>query len=293
MSAIVPPPSDQAREAADFYARAAQARTGGSCCPTAAAPTTALAASYDPDALASLPGEAVAASFGCGDPLAFANVAEGDTVLDLGCGAGIDLLLAAEKVGATGRVIGVDVSEDMLARAKANIDRAGVADCVSVRQGVIENLPVDDASADWIISNCVVNLSPDKPKVFSEIVRTLKPGGRILIADLVADDLPDWVHAHADLYSACVSGAISERRYIDIAEAAGLVNVDIIARMTYDESLVEGLLTSSLPLALDEIAAALKMERSALVAMAARDLAGRITSIKLRAEKPCASAARS
>lgn len=293
MSANLPPPADQTRDAADFYAKAAQARTGAACCPAAAAPTTALAASYDPNALASLPGEAVAASFGCGDPLAFANVVAGDTVLDLGCGAGIDLLLAAEKTGPTGRVVGVDVSDDMLARAKANIDRAGLADRVSLRQGVIENLPVDDASVDWVISNCVVNLSPDKPRVFSEIVRTLKPGGRILIADLVADELPDWVHAHADLYSACVSGAISERRYIDIAEAAGLVNVEIIARMTYDESLVEGLLTTSLPLALDEIAVALKMDRAGLVAMAARDLAGRITSIKLRAEKPSASAMQS
>jgi arsenite methyltransferase len=293
MPVIIAPPADQSREAADFYVKAAQARTSATCCPDAAAPTTALAASYDPSALASLPGDAVAASFGCGDPLAFANVAAGDTILDLGCGAGIDLLLAAEKAGPTGHVIGVDVSDDMLARAKANIDRAGLADRVSLRQGVIENLPVDDARVDWVISNCVVNLSPDKPKVFSEIVRTLKPGGRILIADLVADELPDWVHAHADLYSACVSGAISERRYIEIAEAAGLVNVEIIARMTYDESLVEGLLTTSLPLALDEIAAALKMDRVDLIAMAARDLAGRITSIKLRAEKPITSAMQS
>jgi SAM-dependent methyltransferase len=274
-----------AKEAGEFYEKAAEARSAAApdCCGPA---RPALAVDYDPAALNALPREAVAASFGCGDPLAFAHVKPGQSVLDLGCGAGLDLLIAAKKVGETGAVIGVDVSADMLRRAKTNAERAGLSAHIDLRQGEIEHLPVDDASIDWIVSNCVVNLSPDKAKVFAEIYRVLKPGGKALIADLVAEDLPQWVLAHADLYSACVSGAVSERTYLEFAENAGLKQAWIVDRLQYDSSMVRGLLEDALPIAVDAISDRLGMDRAAFLDMASTQLAGRISSIKLHIEKP-------
>lgn len=267
---------DPTRTAADFYARAVEQRgTRPGCC------GPALASGYAVDAVRAVPQEAVTASFGCGDPLAAADVRPGDVVLDLGCGAGLDLLLAAGRVGPEGRVIGIDASPEMLARARANAERAGVADRVELHEGRIEALPVADASVDRVISNCVVNLSPDKPAVFREIRRVLKPGGRALISDLVADRLPPWVQAHADLYAACIAGAVSEAAYLALAAEAGL-DAEVVDRLTYDEGLVRGLLETALPLPLDDIATRLGLDRTALLAMAARDLAGRITSIRLR-----------
>ena len=151
---------------------------------------TALKTGYQQATLSEAPGEAVSASFGCGDPIAFADIQPGHTVLDLGCGAGLDLILAAQRVGPAGNVIGVDASEDMLRLAQANLERAGVLERVELRPGVIEALPVEDRAVDRVISNCVVNLSPEKPRVFREIHRVLKPGGSAVIADLVADDMP-------------------------------------------------------------------------------------------------------
>jgi SAM-dependent methyltransferase len=265
-------------ESGRFYARAAKERSeaSSSCC--AASP--ALAAGYEQQGLDQLPREAVEASFGCGDPVAFAAVQSGQTVLDLGCGAGLDLILAAEKVGPSGKVIGVDASEEMLALARTNVERAGVGDYIDLRSGVIEALPVDDRSVDWVISNCVVNLSTEKPKVFREMLRVLKPGATAVISDLVAEDLPDWVNAHSDLYSACVSGAVSERRYLELAEEAGFKESSVMARMQYDEALVRGLLTDALPIDVDAIAGRLGMNREDLLDMAARDLAGRVSSVR-------------
>ncbi len=132
-------------------------------------------AGYTADELAELPDDAVVNSFGCGNPVALAGLRKGDVVLDLGSGAGIDLLLAARLVGPEGRVIGVDMTDEMIARAEANIAAAGLAN-VEVRKGIIEELPVEDASVDWVISNCVINLSPEKERVFAEIARVLRPG---------------------------------------------------------------------------------------------------------------------
>jgi len=278
-------PNDATRRAAGFYADAAKARalaTGGS--PAAASP--ALAPDYREEALASAPGEAVSASFGCGDPLAFSHVKPGQAVLDLGCGAGLDLIIAGEKVGAGGRVIGVDASEEMLALASTNISQASLSERIELREGVIEALPIADSSIDWVISNCVVNLSPDKPQVFREIRRVLKPGGAAMIADLVAEDLPEWARAHNDLYSACISGAVSESAYLQLAQESGLRQARIVNRMRYDESMVRGLIADALPIAVDEIAACLGMTRTTLLDMAGRDLSGRISSIKLYAERP-------
>ena len=272
------------RNAATFYGNAAKARAPAPCC-SAAAP--ALAPDYSRDDITAAPAEAVAASFGCGDPLAFAEVKLGQTVLDLGCGAGLDLIIAAGRVGPEGRVIGVDASADMLDLAAKNIDKAGIAERVTLREGVIEALPVEDASVDWIISNCVVNLSPDKGQVFREIRRVLKPGGKALISDLVADDLPDWTLAHRDLYSACVAGALSEREYLALAADAGLANAKVVDRMTYDAGMVRALLADALPVAVDVVAERLHLSRDAFTLMAGNELSGRIASIKLSAERRC------
>lgn len=225
------------------------AAKASSCCgPTAVVPkgTAAKLAGYDAEALAALPEDAVTNSFGCGDPLAMALVKPGDTVLDLGSGAGIDLLLASKFTGPEGEVIGVDMTDAMIERARANIAEAG-ADNVEVRKGVIEELPVDDSSVDIVISNCVINLSPEKPAVFSEISRVLKPGGRFSVSDIVAEDLPDWVRAIPDAYSACVSGAIPEADYVQGLRDAGLTDIEVVGRMVYDPDQVLALVESDMP----------------------------------------------
>ena len=272
-------------DAGKFYADAAKARAGRASCSTgatSAGATTALASGYQQEALSQAPEEAVSASFGCGDPIAFADIEPGQTVLDLGCGAGLDLILAAEKVGAQGAVIGVDASDDMLLLARANVERAGMLDRVDLRLGAIEALPVEDQAVDRVISNCVVNLSTDKPRVFREIRRVLRRGGSAVIADLVADHLPEWVTAHRDLYSACVAGAVSEENYLALARAAGFTEVRVIARMDYDGAMIRGLIAEALPVAVGEIAEQLSMTQEQLLDMAAADLAGCVSSIKLR-----------
>jgi arsenite methyltransferase len=187
---------------------------------------------YTSDDMAHLPESADAPTFGCGNPLAFSEVAKGDTVLDLGSGAGLDLLIAAERVGPGGRVIGVDMTDEMIARARANVAAAGHAN-VEVRRGLIEELPVESATVDWVVSNCVINLSPEKGRVFAEIARVLKPGGRALISDMVVDDLPDEVRRSVAALVACVGGAISEAEYVRGLREAGLVDLEVRARVEY------------------------------------------------------------
>ncbi len=202
-------------------------------------------AGYQSGQLAGLPADAVTNSFGCGDPVAFSGVAEGDVVLDLGSGAGIDLLVAAKKVGPTGRVIGVDMTDAMIDKARANIAEAGLAN-VEVRKGIIEKLPVEDNSVDWVISNCVINLSPDKPKVFAEIARVLKPGGRMIVSDIVAENIPGWVRENKALYSSCIAGAISEAAYVAGLERAGLTDVGVQDRLMYDATQIDAFIKSEL-----------------------------------------------
>jgi SAM-dependent methyltransferase len=227
---------DKARqEVSEAYERAlerSKAKPTG-CCSSAPAGNAARLADYGDDAL-DQPEEAVNSSFGCGNPLAFAGVKAGEVVLDLGSGAGLDLLVASKRVGETGRVIGVDMTDAMIAEAKKNIERAGVGN-VEVRKGTIEALPVEDGSVDWVISNCVINLSPDKPAVFAEIARVLKPGGRVSVSDIVAEDLPEELRQHAAIRSACIGGAISEGEYKTGLEAAGLHDVTVDERLVYDK----------------------------------------------------------
>ena len=259
------------------------------CCD--AGPTTANTAALAPDYDRSkIPAALMQTSFGCGDPLAFAAVQPGDIVVDLGSGAGLDLLLAAEKVGPTGRVIGVDMSKAMLDRARQHIEQSDHEnpDPIELRHGTIENLPIEDESVDWIISNCVINLSTDKPAVFSEINRVLRPGGQFLISDLVADELPEWINAHSDLYAACISGAVSETEYLSLAANVGLRDAVVMDRMVYDETLVRGLIEIELPVALDAMSTRLGIPRSALLDQAASALSGKVTSIKMYGRKDTA-----
>jgi ubiquinone/menaquinone biosynthesis C-methylase UbiE len=177
-------------------------------------------------------------SFGCGNPVAFAEVQTGQTVLDLGSGAGLDLLAAAEKVGPGGKVIGIDMTDAMIEAARENARRAGHEN-IEVRKGIIEVLPVEDASVDWVISNCVINLSPEKTKVFSELARVLRPGGRFSIYDMVVRDLPEWLRESAAAYAGCVAGAISEEEYLDGLRAAGLREVEVRDRVVFEAERIQ------------------------------------------------------
>lgn len=183
-------------------------------------------------------------TFGCGNPLAFSEVREGDVVLDLGPGAGLDLLIAARKVGPSGQVIGVDMTEEMISKAEENIKAAGVNN-VEVRKGLIEDLPVKSSSVDWVISNCVINLSPEKEKVFSEISRVLKPGGRMVVSDMVGENIPEWLRKNKNLYSACISGVISEKEYLSGLRKAGLEKVKVSERKTYQSDELESFIKST------------------------------------------------
>lgn len=170
---------------------------------------------------------------GCGNPLAHADLRLGETVLDLGSGAGIDAFLAAREVGRTGHVIGVDMTDDMVERARANAQRVGV-DNVEFRLGEIENLPVDDASVDLIISNCVINLSPEKPRVFAEALRVLRPGGRMVVSDLtLLAPLPEAIKQSAEAYVGCVAGASLRDDYIQYIRDAGFADVEIVEQTAY------------------------------------------------------------
>jgi arsenite methyltransferase len=193
-------------------------------------------AGYTPDQLKTLPAGLAETSFGCGNPVAFLEVQPGQTVLDLGSGAGMDLILAAGKVGPSGHVIGVDMTPVMIAKANDNIRRSGLTN-VEVRQGEMENLPVDNDSVDWVISNCVINLSPDKDRVFAEIARVLKPGGGMVVSDIVTlGPLPADVQSDLTAWSACLGGAMLEADYLACAERAGLVDVRVTDKLIYDKN---------------------------------------------------------
>lgn len=268
------------------YTKAVSRPSSGGCCgePTQKGMAARLAG-YSTDELRTLPADAVVNSFGCGNPLAFSDVKAGDVVVDLGSGAGIDLLIAAEKVGPAGRVIGVDMTDAMIAQARANIAAAGVAN-VDVRQGIIEKLPIESSSVDWVISNCVINLSPDKPRVFAEIARVLRPGGRMAVSDIVVEDLPEWIRRDMSLYSSCVAGAISEDEYLEGLRQAGLVDVEVRERLVYSASQLKGFIKFELATAEAAlVAAGLPLGEDTATDLA-ESLAGKIWSANFRARKP-------
>lgn len=204
----------------------AQALEVGTCCGGAPKGILAKQAGYKDHELAGIPGDAVTNAFGCGNPLSFAQVRPGDVVLDLGCGAGIDVVLAASRVGPAGRVIGVDMTDEMVARAREVLRDANLVNA-EVRKGLIEDLPIESSSVDWVISNCVINLSPEKSKVFAEIARVLRPGGRVLVSDIIAENLSEEIRRNLGLYSCCLAGALGEIEYRSGLERAGLVDVVI------------------------------------------------------------------
>jgi arsenite methyltransferase len=175
-----------------------------------------------------LPAEAVAASLGCGNPMAVADLRAGETVLDLGSGGGIDVLLSARRVGSTGFAYGVDMTDEMLDLARANAMKAGIAN-VEFRKGTIEKVPLPDASVDVVISNCVVNLSTDKPAVMAEMFRVLTPGGRLGISDVVAEDqLSPQLRAERGSYVGCIAGALSKTEYLDGLAGVGFINAEVV-----------------------------------------------------------------
>jgi arsenite methyltransferase len=216
---------------------AERARKSDSCCGSSDC-CGAQNTLYPADLLTTVPGDIANFSLGCGDPVSLAEFQPGQTVLDLGSGGGLDCILAAQKVGETGRVIGVDMTPEMLEKARANVQRLGLSN-VEFRQGFLEALPVEEASIDVVISNCVINLSPDKSQVFREIARVLRPGGRVAVSDIVTNGpLPEAVKNSLDGWAACVSGAIDVSDYVNAMLAAGLQDVQVTP--TYlDEAMVD------------------------------------------------------
>ena len=188
---------------------------------------------YDDKQKAGIPVEAVLASLGCGNPTALAALNDGETVLDLGSGGGIDVLLSAKRVGPTGKAYGLDMTDEMLALANENKRRAG-AENVEFLKGEIEQIPLPDASVDVIISNCVINLSGDKRKVLQEAFRVLKPGGRFAVSDvIVRGDVPTAVKRNMELWIGCVAGALEEREFLDLLREVGFKKASIEPTRVY------------------------------------------------------------
>ena len=196
---------------------------------------------YPADLLTTLPTDISSTSYGCGDPITLASLKPGETVLDLGSGAGMDCLLASQKVGPEGRVIGVDMTPEMIERAQANAKRVNAAN-VEFRHGYLESLPVESNTIDVIISNCVINLSPDKEKVFNEAFRVLAPGGKLAVSDIVTDgELPEIVRNSLSAWAGCVAGAVEAKEYISMMEAVGFTDISI-KPVFFDKETVDGAL---------------------------------------------------
>ena len=182
---------------------------------------------YSDEEMTSVP-EGVNLGLGCGNPIALASLVEGETVLDLGSGAGFDCFLAANKVGKTGKVIGVDMTPEMLEKARENAQKDNYEN-IEFRLGEIENIPAADNSVDVVISNCVINLSPNKNRVFKEAFRVLKPGGRLMVSDIVLlKELPDFIKSSIAAYVGCISGAMMKDEYTEVIREAGFHEVNII-----------------------------------------------------------------
>lgn len=257
------------------------ARQGGSCCGTGAAcgsgglaESASRKVGYSEDDLESVP-QGSNLGLGCGNPIALASLKEGETVLDLGSGAGFDCFLAAREVGAAGRVIGVDMTPEMIEKARENARKGGYGN-VEFRLGEIEHLPAADGSVDAVISNCVINLSTAKERVFAEAYRVLKPGGRVMISDLVLlRDLPEAVAGSLAAYAGCVAGAVRKDDYIRLAEMAGFRDVRIVEESRYDVAI------NGMDAYVREIAESYNVPLETV-----REAAGAILSVRVFGEKP-------
>jgi len=217
----------------------AELAKGASCCKVASCcdqSSQTRKIGYSEEELKELPNSVVKTVAGCGNPTALADLREGETVLDLGSGGGIDVFLAAKKVGPKGRVIGVDMTEEMVQLARGNAEEMNARN-VDFRLGEIENLPVEDGIVDVIISNCVINLSPDKDRVFAEAFRVLKPGGRMLISDIVTQgELPNEIRENLEMWATCIAGALDEKEYLQKIRNAGFKKVRIIGKSDFMET---------------------------------------------------------
>lgn len=267
------------------YARSAVAGTSccgpaaAGCCGPSAPAQIARTVGYSADDLGAVP-DGANLGLGCGNPLAFAALRPGDVVVDLGSGAGFDCFLAAARVGPTGRVIGVDMTPEMVERARALARRDGVTN-VEFRLGEIEALPVANGLADMVISNCVINLSPEKPRVFAEAFRVLRPGGVLMVSDLVLRrPLPERVRASVEAYVGCISGASLREDYLTMIATAGFEQVQVLAEDPYAVG-------SSSPDA-TEIA---MMEATGLSQDDLRATAEAVVSVKVRAVRPASGRA--
>lgn len=225
------------RAVKDHYAE--KARSADPCCGPEAAgqegDDCCGSTLYDPLVLRDLPGEVTEVSLGCSDPVTLANLQPGEVVLDLGSGGGLDCFLAAERVGEEGYVIGVDMTEEMVARAERSREKMGVKN-VEFRPGQIEDLPVEDDSVDVILSNCVINLAPDKAPVFREAFRVLKPGGRMSISDVVTDGpFPPHLQGDSAQWAACIMGALELEEYLDVMRTAGFEDVRVTDKVPADD----------------------------------------------------------
>jgi arsenite methyltransferase len=247
-----------------------------SCC---GSPEVAKRIGYTEDELKSVP-EGARFSFGCGNPTALASLKEGETVVDLGSGGGFDCFLAANKVGEKGKIIGVDMTPDMIDKARENLRKSKHKN-IEFRLGEIENLPVADDSADIIISNCVINLSPNKKRVFEEAFRVLKPGGRLMISDIVLlKELPDSVRKSVDAYVQCISGAMMKTEYLRLIRDAGFGEVKVLKQ------------TSSFADAeLDDETTKTTMKKLEVSAKTAKKLLSSVASVKVYGLKPKRSTA--
>jgi SAM-dependent methyltransferase len=208
------------------------------CCGTANSPVEiSKTIGYTDEQLQSVP-EGSNLGLGCGNPTALASLHPGEIVLDLGSGAGFDCFLAANKVGPSGKVIGVDMTPEMLRKARENAKKAGYTN-VEFRHGEIEKIPVEDTSVDVVISNCVINLSPDKKKVFEETFRVLKSGGRLAVSDIVLlKDLPEKIKNSVEAYVGCISGAILKDRYLQLLKDAGFIDITVTDESSYQLDVV-------------------------------------------------------
>jgi ubiquinone/menaquinone biosynthesis C-methylase UbiE len=208
------------------------------CCGTANSPVEiSKTIGYTDEQLQSVP-EGSNLGLGCGNPTALASLHPGEIVLDLGSGAGFDCFLAANKVGPSGKVIGVDMTPEMLRKARENAKKAGYTN-VEFRHGEIEKIPVEDTSVDVVISNCVINLSPDKKKVFEETFRVLKSGGRLAVSDIVLlKDLPEKIKNSVEAYIGCISGAILKDRYLQLLKDAGFIDITVTDESSYQLDVV-------------------------------------------------------
>lgn len=216
-------------------------KNNASCCGGSSDCCSSESSLYPQDLLTTLPeGESVV-SYGCGDPITLASLQPGQTVLDLGSGAGLDCFFAAKKVGETGHVIGVDMTPEMIERATSSAKRLNLEN-VEFRQGYLEDLPVEENIVDVIISNCVINLSPDKSKVFTEAFRVLKPGGKLAVSDIVTDGpLPQSIKQSLSAWAGCVAGAVEASEYIGMMEAVGFTNVSVTP-VFFDKATVDAAL---------------------------------------------------